>query len=638
VIESVDLSTSPAPATAPDTEELETAITDPSRPGSPFSNHVLLRTVVLPDVRVLFLPVPKAGCTTVLWLLADLAGIPKELFAQSPSPEVSPALTVHDMRFWEKHRLADYVGDERERVLSEEGWFRFATVRHPATRLWSAWQSKLLLREPRFVDAFGDESWFPRIPENPADLIEDFRRFVSALAGGTVEDVHWAVQQDLVGQLPLTHIGRVEHLHDTLVLLREHVSDEHWPSASPLRNSAPLPMPPEAYDGAAAEVLHERYRPDFEEFGYDRAPTADGGDAGDWERQVATLMPMLREAIDKNARIGDLHRVARRVQPLEKKFENISSREIGHSKAPVLTNLERYTDFTVRWQWAEEELKPGFTAVVRVKNEAQWLPWVLPPLFRAVRHVLIIDNGSSDGSADVARRVAEEMDALDRLELHEYPFSVARCGQEHLETPANSVHSLAYFYNWSFSHVRTSYALKWDGDMLLTDEAISIFRDLAWQLEASEAIVTIPRHSLYVADDRHAFLDTHMRNCEPWAWPNLPGCSFFKAMEWELTLWPYDFATVTLPEWSCLELKDLEADEFDHWTDRDYSGSARTQRKQREWEVFRALTTGGDPPGTLVAIEAPHDRHVIDFARSTWLPEKVAEWTDSRRLLAGLIR
>jgi len=27
------------------------------------------------------------------------------------------------------------------------------------------------------------------------------------------------------------------------------------------------------------------------------------------------------------------------------------------------------------------------------------------------------------------------------------------------------VHSLTYFYNWSFSHVLTPYALKWDGDM-----------------------------------------------------------------------------------------------------------------------------------------------------------------------------
>jgi hypothetical protein len=56
----------------------------------------------------------------------------------------------------------------------------------------------------------------------------------------------------------------------------------------------------------------------------------------------------------------------------------------------------------------------------------------------------------------------------------------------------------------------------------------------------------------------------------------------------------------------------------------------RTQRKQREWQVFHALVTGADPPESLVAIEAPHDRHVIDYVRSTWLPERVAEWSKKR--------
>ena len=74
-----------------------------------FSHHVLQRTVVLPELRVLFLPVPKAGCTSVLWLLAALAGLRVERFAQSILPEVSPALTVHDMSLWRpEHRLADY--------------------------------------------------------------------------------------------------------------------------------------------------------------------------------------------------------------------------------------------------------------------------------------------------------------------------------------------------------------------------------------------------------------------------------------------------------------------------------------------------------------------------------------------------
>jgi hypothetical protein len=600
----------------------------PETPAPPFSRHVLQRTVVLPDVRVLFLPVPKTGCTSVLWVLASIAGIPPERFAQSGMPEVSPALTVHDMSLWRaEHRLSDYTPEERERMLAEDDWFRFSLVRHPATRLWSAWQSKLLLREPRFVEEFGEQPWFPRVPERPADVVEDFHRFVTALPGPNAEDVHWSVQHDLIEQLPLTHVGRVERLADTLALLRSHVPDELWSAEEAGReNRSPLPMPPHAYDSAAAAVLHDRYRADFRAYGYGTALPDGDATAADWDQRIAPLLPVLRSTIDEHARVGQLHRVAqqrsRRVQAVEEKLETASARRFGHARSPVMTNVEGDTDFNVRWAWSEGDLDPGFTAVVRVKNEARSLPRVLPALLQAVRRVVLIDNGSTDGTSGVARRVAAEAGAADRLELLSYPYAISRCGEEHLGTPAASVHSLAYFYNWSFSHVRTGYALKWDGDMVLTDAAVAVLRDLAWQLEASEKVVKVTRYPLYVLDDRRAFVDIGLRNCEPWAWPNRPGYSFVKAMEWELPLWRPDIPTITLPDWGCVEIKYLDADEFAHWSHTDFNGSARTQRKQREWEVFRALADGGKPPSDVIPVTAPDGRHVIEYVRSTWLPAR----------------
>jgi len=111
-----------------------------------------------------------------------------------------------------------------------------------------------------------------------------------------------------------------------------------------------------------------------------------------------------------------------------------------------------------------------------------------------------------------------------------------------------------------------------------------------------------------------------MANCEPWAWPNRPGYSFVKAMEWEQPLWPSTVTTLVLPDWSCLELKRLDADEFDHWTDTDFGATARTRRKRREWEVFNSLAQGGDPPADVIQVEAPDGTHVIEHARSSVLP------------------
>ena len=247
-----------------------------------------------------------------------------------------------------------------------------------------------------------------------------------------------------------------------------------------------------------------------------------------------------------------------------------------------------------------------------------------------MRRVVLVDNGSADGTPEVARRIAAELGLADRLEVRHYPFAVARCGGEHLATPAASVHSLAYFYNWSFAHVRTGYALKWDGDMVLSDRAAGVLRDLAWQLEAGEAIVKVPRHPLYVADDRRAYVDVALRNCEPWGWPNRPGYSFAKALEWELPLWGAGVAAITLPDWACVELKHLDADEFGHWSGTDFAGSARTRRKRREWEVFSALASGAAPPEGVVEVVAPAGVHVIDHVRSAWLPERAAAALSAR--------
>src|SRR5919197_3616119 len=109
-------------------------------PEAPFVAHVQTHTVVLPRQRVLFLPMPKAACTSMLWTLAELAGISPDAFAGSTLPEPSASLTVHDVNAWApEHRLAQNTGDARRRILHDDGWLRFTVVRDPWRRLWSAW-------------------------------------------------------------------------------------------------------------------------------------------------------------------------------------------------------------------------------------------------------------------------------------------------------------------------------------------------------------------------------------------------------------------------------------------------------------------------------------------------------------------
>ena len=281
--------------------------------------------------------------------------------------------------------------------------------------------------------------------------------------------------------------------------------------------------------------------------------------------------------------------------------------------------LEGDPAYDVRWPWQDGRLPPGLTCVFRVKNEARNLPWVLPPMFRAVQQVVLVDNLSDDGTAEVAQRVAEECGAADRFRVFTYPHQVSRAGSEHLATRHDSVHSLTHFYNWSFSQVRTAYSMKWDGDMVLTREGVAVLDDLSWQLEDTSAVVAIPRHPLSIESESVAWLDLGFKFLEPWVYPMGPEFTFVKAFEWEVREFPETSRRIVAPEGLCVELKWLDQDEFAHWSAMDFDAS-RAPRKKREWQVYSALMEGkGEQVPGLVRVEAPPGVHVIDHVTDTWL-------------------
>jgi hypothetical protein len=287
-------------------------------------------------------------------------------------------------------------------------------------------------------------------------------------------------------------------------------------------------------------------------------------------------------------------------------------------------NLEGHADFDIIWPWERDErLRRGATAVLRVKDEAANLPFVLPPLLRSTDAVLLVDNGSTDGSAEVAVETARAAGAEERLTVLDYPFAVARAGAEHLDVHERSVHSLSYFYNWAFAQVTTAYSWKWDGDMVLTREGELSLRDLGWQVGREPVVVRMPRHGLFLQDDRVGWLDLGWRNREEWGFPTSPDFVYAKAFEWEIRRTPERVRQVALPDLLCVELKHLAGDEFAHWTDpescADASGSWRNRRKRREWDVFHALREGRVPDG-VVEVQAPAGTHVVDHVVRTVLP------------------
>lgn len=274
--------------------------------------HAQAQSIVLPRRSVLFVPVPKSGCTSMLWLLSRKAGVNPGNFYDSTTPEVTRAMGVHDIAAWpDRHRWSEVPAGRRREIEASDEWLRFGIVREPARRLWSAWHSKLLLREPSFTRRFRGRDWFPRLPETSDELIEDFRIFVRALTNEPdtrPTDAHWAPQTHVLSTGPaLNHVGRLENLAPTYELLSSHLGDTTVPHL-PRTNESLLPYHPGVFDADCWEVVRTVYAEDYEAYSYPAPRTSDDGLEA-WKEAVQPLLPAVAQLAERHERIGKLQRL-----------------------------------------------------------------------------------------------------------------------------------------------------------------------------------------------------------------------------------------------------------------------------------------------------------------------------------------
>jgi hypothetical protein len=260
--------------------------------------HVLRSAVVFDGAHLLYVPVPKAGSTTLLWALAEAAGLEASSFARSRKLEVTPALTIHDMTVWGSHCLATRKPKEVERILESDEWLRLTVAREPLRRMWSGWVSKILVRDPRFDDVVPPQTF-----SSAREVLDGFRSFVRELPGQPAwQDPHWSPQADLIGELSYGHIGRVEELDRTVTVLEERVG-----KLPELRRENPsiIPYSPGVFDGAALAAALDWTAGDRAAFGY-QAPSEAVEPDDAWHTTVAAVLPAVEAVAERNARIAGL--------------------------------------------------------------------------------------------------------------------------------------------------------------------------------------------------------------------------------------------------------------------------------------------------------------------------------------------
>jgi hypothetical protein len=255
------------------------------------------RTFALPETRVMYVQINKNACTSLKWMMAGLAGEDLDGFPPSLRAGTSEHDEIHDRRAWKKvPRLDAMTPQQRAQIHPDNGWFVFAVIRDPRSRLFSAWQNKLLLENPGYT-GYRIEPWYPRHPLDTDTVVEDFAQFVALFerepehrirAEGHFRDQVEMLHEDAV---TYTKVYDIRELGTLFTDLQQHLKSVGWAGSLqlPKINDTPLRVNALPFGNGIRERIEKIYAGDFEQFG-------DRWDYGHIERQPDWTVEELREA------------------------------------------------------------------------------------------------------------------------------------------------------------------------------------------------------------------------------------------------------------------------------------------------------------------------------------------------------
>lgn len=292
----------------------------------------LWRTYLAPEAKVMFESLNKNACTSLKWMMAELAGEDLSVFVAGERPYIEDTETIHNRELWTvSPRVDALTPEQRAEIHPDNGWFVFAVVRDPRLRLFSAWQNKILIENP-FSHRWVNEDWYPRHPLTAETVVEDFAKFVDHFEREPdnwlrAKDAHFRDQTEMLVEraVPYTRIYEISEMKQLQDDLNEHLAAQGRPPAVlPRANPTPLRPIGALYENGVREQIERIYAADFERFGHlwDFSRTEN---AEPWRK--ADLDACEQEAV-LGRRIGELFRLLRdRSKELEEARARIAELE-----------------------------------------------------------------------------------------------------------------------------------------------------------------------------------------------------------------------------------------------------------------------------------------------------------------------
>lgn len=263
---------------------------------------------VSPTRCYMYMSTPKAACTSMKMMVAEIEGVALDSSRYPYQRETRREMRIHERKYLDIPTFLDISEQDRANILARTGgWFTFALVRNPFSRLVSVFENKIRMGEPRyraFEERYGDHGAFG----DPKSAFASFVKEVIGDADRREADPHFSSQTGIVMPrlIPYSEIFKLEDIDTALSAFRVHLSTHGFSGdvRLPNTNVSASNFWRAYYDEATARMVVEIYAEDFREFGYDPA---------DWRggREIPVESESDRrwraEVVERNALIDELY-------------------------------------------------------------------------------------------------------------------------------------------------------------------------------------------------------------------------------------------------------------------------------------------------------------------------------------------
>jgi hypothetical protein len=247
-----------------------------NRPTQQFLGNFFNNGLLSLKFKIFCLSVPKVACTNMRWWFADLANVSAEVKKNNPKLESSSELMIHEFFSSISPESVNLDFYQVLPIISESNFFSFGLVRNPYSRIFSAWQSKILLQEPLQIILFKEKSFLNLPIENISDIKFAFESFLEEILlekNISNYDPHWAPQSLLLRPDLIQYkiISKIEDTQDLELFLKNHLAASFVnPFLNKSYNKSIIPYSHKFISNRAAEIINLIYEEDFSLFGYSK--------------------------------------------------------------------------------------------------------------------------------------------------------------------------------------------------------------------------------------------------------------------------------------------------------------------------------------------------------------------------------